>query len=121
MALHAAARQNNLDGVRQLLQAGGTLDALDRHIWTSLHLASRYGYANITGLLVEHDADINRREFHGWTGLHLAAREEHLECVRLLLEHGIDPEVCGNDGKRAGGKMKHSVNRLYTKVLVIER
>ena len=60
-------RQNNLDGVRQLLQAGATVDASDRRIWTPLHLATRYGNVDIVRLLLESGAYINRRGFHGWT------------------------------------------------------
>lgn len=114
-ALHAAVRQNNLDGVRQLLQAGATVDASDRRIWTPLHLATRYGNVDIVRLLLESGAIINRRGFHGWTALHFAVREGHTDCVELLLGYGADEGVCDNDGRRAREGVRYGVGRLSTK------
>ncbi|KAB8234081.1 Ankyrin-2 [Aspergillus alliaceus] len=114
--LHAAARQNNVDGIRQLLRAGATVDSSDRYIWTPLHLAARYGYVDIVRILVEAGADINRQGFHGWTALHFAVRERHLKCEELLLEYGIDVEICDNDGKKAGQGAKCYAESLPVRV-----
>ena len=54
-----------------------------------MHVAARYGHANILSLLLEHGADVDERDA-SQTPLHRALCFGKLEAVRFLLDRGAD-------------------------------
>ena len=63
LALHAAARDGNLDEVRRLIEEDGTpVDAGDRYDATPLMKAAEQGHLEVVEYLIESGADIDHRE-----------------------------------------------------------
>ena len=60
---------------------------------TPLHVALRWGHANIAQLLLDHGADARAPDGYKRTPLHLASDGGHVEVARVLLERGVDTEA----------------------------
>ena len=93
-ALLEAARDGNLEAVKQHLAAGTDVNAKDKHGSTSLHLAAREGHKEIglvgkeiVELLIANGADVNASSRHG-TPLDVAIFNKHPETADLLRKHG---------------------------------
>lgn len=61
--------------------------------WNSLHYAAFENRDRIIAMLVAGGADINARAPNGWTALMLAAQRGHVETVRVLVGSGADISV----------------------------
>ena len=75
--------------------------AEDRHGWSILHFAVRYGTEVMLTFLLAHGADLHQTEKRGWNLLHIAARNGMADKARLLLEHGINVHTIQNQGWNA--------------------
>ena len=66
----------------------------------ALHVASRYGHADVVRyLLADVKADPNQACVEtGKRALHYAVQHGHVACVRVLLQHGADPSLTDNQG-----------------------
>jgi ankyrin repeat protein len=76
-----------------IIEHSHDLNARDLGKKTPLHLASRYGHADLAELLLEHGGDADAQDQDKWTPLHLASHHGHVEVARVLLNHGADPEA----------------------------
>lgn len=100
-ALQLAARYENYETVKVLLEAGAKVN--DAHVLTALHIAAANEHAAMVKTLLEGGADpslgIKPASLEGidpnvngylkdWTALHLAASIGALEIVKLLLVAG---------------------------------
>eukprot|EP00803_Ostreobium_quekettii_P010481 evm.model.scf_155.8 EVM.evm.TU.scf_155.8 scf_155:94475-99864(-) len=72
-ALIIAVREESIESVRVLLDAGAKVDGLDRKRWTPLVHAATLGLERIAELLVERGADVDARTAGSSTPLHEAA------------------------------------------------
>lgn len=100
MALQAAARDGNLERVRQLVQEGASLDAVDARGWTALSRAANRGHTEVVRFLAVIGAAVNAVASDGWTPVMRAARGGHFDVVRLLVEHGAAVDaVDSKDGR----------------------
>lgn len=63
------------------------LDAMDRHRWTPLRWAARYGPGRIVEMLLKHGASIDAEDDNGWTALRWAAYQSQTEIVQQLIKH----------------------------------
>ena len=79
-----AAKNNELDEVREALDAGADVDAMDNDGNTTLHLASNYGHTEIVEKLLENRADVNARNGYWMTALDVAIRKGHTDIIVLL-------------------------------------
>lgn len=61
--------------------------------WAPLHYAAFENRHEIVSLLIAAGAEINARAPNGWTALMLAAQRGHSETVRLLVGSGADIQV----------------------------
>ena len=100
-ALHWAAHVGDLEKVKELLQAGGDINAKGWRGTTPLDRAAAYGHREVVAFLIEEGADIapDYRSDTGLTLLHAAARGGCLELARKLVEKGADIDAKGNDGR----------------------
>jgi len=98
ISIHHAARDGNIEAVKQHIAAGTDVNAKGydpwgKEIggWTSLHLAAIYGHKEIAELLIAKGADVNAKDGRGgWTALHDAASEGHKEIAELLIDNSAD-------------------------------
>ncbi|KAM0875563.1 hypothetical protein ACQ4PT_036689 [Festuca glaucescens] len=87
-ALHIAAKQGDVEVVKELLQALPELSmTVDASNTTALNTAATQGHMEVVRLLLEVDGSLALiARSNGKTALHSAARNGHVEVVRALLE-----------------------------------
>ena len=90
ISINEAARDGNIEAVKQHLTAGADVNAKDKTDWTPLHYAAREGHNEIAELLVENGVDVNAKNEDGYTPLLYAAIMGHTEIVELLIAAGAD-------------------------------
>jgi len=86
--LHVAATRGEYDKVRQLLDSGARINALDIVGRTPLHKAALEGHLKIAQLLVERGATVDARDFSGWSPAAAAAYNGHVAMVEFLIDAG---------------------------------
>ena len=82
-----AAKDGNIEAVKQHLAAGTDVNAKNRHGNSPLHLAALMGQKEIAQLLIAKGADVNAKSDYG-TPLDVAIEENHTELADLLRKHG---------------------------------
>ncbi|KAG8096496.1 hypothetical protein GUJ93_ZPchr0013g34470 [Zizania palustris] len=87
-ALHIAAKQGDVEVVKELLQAlPELLMTVDASNTTALNTAATQGHMEVVRLLLEADGSLVLiARSNGKTALHSAARNGHVEVVRALVE-----------------------------------
>ncbi|KAI9344405.1 osteoclast-stimulating factor [Obelidium mucronatum] len=105
--VHEAAKRGNIAFLNELLNAGVSVNGLDKAGNSPLHWAARSGKHEIVKMLLEKNAAINARNKLGDTPLHNAAWGGHLGVVSLLLSQPeIQVSVKNKDGVTAQGLAK---------------
>jgi ankyrin repeat protein len=104
-ALIYAARANDLESVKTLLDAGVDVNQQSGYGWTPLLVATQNRYYKLAAYLIERGADVNLPNKGGWVPLYLATDNrniengdypvrkpdmDHLEFIRLLLDKGAN-------------------------------
>jgi len=98
--LHDAAKDGDLDRIRQLIDDGADLNEQGA-FGTALHTAAVKGDEAIALLLLDRGADPNAaKPGDGFTPLHVAAEWGHAGVVRLLLAHGANVNALGQGNYR---------------------
>lgn len=88
--LHMAAGKAHVEVVRELLQAGASINSVDGVGQQALHRAASAGCATIVRLLLADGAKINAADMEGMTPLHLCMYEQHEAATVALLEAGAN-------------------------------
>lgn len=100
MALVAAAKANNRDEVKRLLQSNDVNEA-DNDGQTALHVSAQKGNLEVVKMLLTKKANVNAKDGNGWTPLHCAASTGQFKiCERLLQQKNIEI-TNNNDGASA--------------------
>ncbi len=100
-SLMHAAREGDVERVRDLIQTGANVDATAGGRYTALILACTYGHTNVVQALLDAGADVNQRvrgnQRDGLqrTALGAAAREGHRNVVKMLLDANVDVDGHG--------------------------
>ena len=123
--LGEAAKQGQLDQVKELLQSKANIEAKDNFGTTPLHEAARGWHREVVDLLLEKNAEIEAKDNGGNTALHAAAQEGHREVVDLLLKENAEIEAKDNFEKTplheaAGKGHREVVDLLLEKNAEIE-
>lgn len=107
-ALVFAARENDLESIRILLDAGADINQVTEYGWTALLTATQNRHYRLGSFLLENGADPNIANNGGWTPLYIATDNrnieggdyptrrpdmDHLDYIKLLLRHGADPNT----------------------------
>ena len=97
--IHEAARDGNIEAVKQHLAAGTDVNAKGKYEETPLLYATLEGHKEIAELLITKGANVNAEDKWGNTPLHLAAYKGHKENVKLLIAKGADVNAKNEDGE----------------------
>jgi ankyrin repeat protein len=104
-ALIIAARTNDLESVKTLLDAGVDINQQSGYGWSPLLVATQNRYYKLAAYLIERGADVNLPNNGGWVPLYLATDNrniengdypvrkpdiEHLDFIKLLLDKGAN-------------------------------
>ena len=100
-----AARANDLESVKTLLDAGVDVNQKTAYGWSALLVATQNRYYKLGAYLIERGADVNLANNGGWVPLYLATDNrniengdypvrkpdmDHLEFIKLLLDKGAN-------------------------------
>ena len=100
-----AARSNDLESVKTLLDAGVNVNQQTGYGWSALLVAAQNRYYKLGAYLIERGADVNLAHNGGWTPLYLATDNrniengdypvrkpdmDHLDFIKLLLDKGAN-------------------------------
>jgi ankyrin repeat protein len=96
-ALINAAREGNIEAVKQHIAAGADVNAKSKDGTTPLHKAALKGHKEIAELLIAKGADIEAKSRLGSTPLHLATWG-HTKIIELLIAKGADVNAKANTG-----------------------
>jgi ankyrin repeat protein len=97
--LRSAAFDGNTELVRDLIQQGVDVNAVDRDAgWSPLFYSAAQGYELITQLLIAAGADVNFTAKNGQTALFQATSWGHLEIVNCLINAGANVNHIEKDG-----------------------
>lgn len=88
----AGGKPGHLSAVKQLLENGADVHALNKWRETPLLTAANHGQADAVDDLLKHGADPCKCTDTGWSPLSIAAYKGHDDVVRLLLEEGAPTE-----------------------------
>lgn len=99
--VHSAASEGDVDLLKQLLEEGADVDAVDEEGRTALHFACGYGELDCAKVLLEKGAKLDCVDNNKNTALHYAAGYGQAESVKLLIEAGADRSAKNADGKTA--------------------
>jgi ankyrin repeat protein len=100
-----AARANDLESVKVLLDAGVDVNQQTAYGWSALLVATQNRYYKLAAYLIERGADVNLANNGGWVPLYLATDNrniengdypvrkpdmDHLDFIKLLLDKGAN-------------------------------
>ena len=96
-ALHQAAKDDNIELVRQLAAPENVNSVDSLYGATPLHVAAEHGHKTVAELLLSKGALIEAKNNEGWTLLHVAAAYEHKKIIQILLANGANINGVSND------------------------
>ena len=85
--IHQAAKDGNIEAVKQHLDAGADVNAMNKYGWTPLFYAVQVDYKEVAELLITKGADVNAKDVKGKTPLHYPSTKGIAE---LLIAKGAD-------------------------------
>jgi len=90
-----AIRNNNLEEVKRLIEAGANPKGNDpsTKVLTPLIYAAMQGNIPIAMLLIDKGADVNQKNSFGYTPLHTAASHNNLDMVKYLLSRRANANI----------------------------
>ena len=113
------AEFGNLAGVKECLEDGAYINAMNENGNTALMYASREGHLNVVEYLLKHDADINTKGYESNTALILASMYHNAKVVKLLLaEDAIELEIETEGGYTALTIASEWYNKEIIKLLL---
>lgn len=97
--LHAAARNDDVRAIKQLLEKGAGIDEQDPSGSTALLVATRANKVRAAEALINAGADVNKKDDIRDSAYLYAGARGHLEILKMTLAHGADL----NSTNRYGG------------------
>lgn len=93
--LHYRALEGDIEGIRDRLAAGDSVDATDSAGFTPLHFATQQSQLAAAAALLDGGASIDAQDAYGNTPLWRAVfgRGSDPELVWLLIRAGADPDI----------------------------
>ena len=98
--LHDAAKNGDLEQLKQLLDQGTDIEEQDRFVGTALHWAALTDNAEVAQALIAAGADVNSvARGDGTTALHVAAPRGSTEVAAALIEAGANINARNREGR----------------------
>lgn len=88
--LQMAASNGDTEVLKQIIEYGAEVNAIDGTYGTALKVAATFGHKEIVEMLLDSGADINLNAGYNGTALRAAAIKGHQKVVELLIERGAD-------------------------------
>ncbi len=107
-ALMFAARENDVESARLLVEKGAKIDSAAANGATALVIAAHSNSPAVAKLLLEKGANPNAAEA-GYSALHLGILHADLDLVKALLAHGANPNLVldrATAGRRASAELQ---------------
>ena len=98
-ALEYACIQGNVDTLKELIQKGADVNAVDEDSTNMLTVAVYEGNLEIVKVLIEHGADVNKTDDEGNSALHAVAQHAHLDIVNVLIRSNADLNALNGDNE----------------------
>lgn len=113
-----AVKSGDIEVLKQALESGSSVNAVDELKNTALHYAAKQADLNVMRLLIENGADLNAPNDKLSTPLHLT--EKNVDAIRILLEAGAEPNLKDADYDYPYyfafyGSMTRELTKLYIK------
>ena len=108
ISIHDAAKDGNMDAVKQLIQLGANVDQKNLYLQTPLYIAVENGQIEIAKFLIENGANVNFKYVKSI--LQVAIIENHEGITETLLVNNADANLI-----RDGLTMLDIVNKLGRK------
>ena len=87
-----AAKEGNVEAIKQHISYGTDLNSRNLKSWTSLHYASSKGHSEILNILLENGGDVNSFILSGTnrgrTSLDFAIQNNNHSAIKILRKHG---------------------------------
>lgn len=93
-----AAKNNDVELVRELITAGGNVNAKDSMEDSAFLYAGPEGFNEILALTLENGADVESLNRYGGTALIPASEHGHVETVKMLIKAGVPLDHVNNPG-----------------------
>ncbi|XVE58338.1 hypothetical protein DITRI_Ditri04bG0162100 [Diplodiscus trichospermus] len=97
-AIHAFAREGELDNLLKCIESGVSVNLLDSEGRTPLHWAVDRGHLKIAEALVSRNAEVNAKDNEGQTPLHYAVVCEREDIAEYLVKQNADKDMKDVDG-----------------------
>jgi len=119
--LISAAKDNDVELVRELIAAGGNVNAKDSLEDSAFLYAGAEGFNEILELTLENGADVKSLNRYGGTALIPASEHGHIQTVKILIDAGVPLDHVNDPGWTAlqeavllndGGPNQQEVARL---------
>jgi ankyrin repeat protein len=104
-----AIRRGDVEAVKEQIESGVDINALDRYGQTGLMLAAHAGHHEIVETLIAHRANLNITAKFGLSALMLALVSGHVETARLLAKAGADLSLRGTGAPGFAGKTAYDL------------
>ncbi len=112
LAIHKAAINGDLEGVKYLLQNGYKVTTNGKDKAKALHYAVSSGNYELVEFLLKNKSKVNHTNIYKETPLHYISEKTTIEIIELLIENGADINI------ESYGKLAHSYGSPYYKVLL---
>ena len=96
--LHKAARNDNVEVVKMLIELNVDVNAHNRHLDTPLHLAIISKNLSVFNVLLENKARINIKNKKNVSPIHLAAASGKVKMLNALLDRGASINIADENG-----------------------
>jgi ankyrin repeat protein len=104
-----AALDNDTSSLRQMLDVGADIDAVNRYGQTALMIAAHHGHRAAVETLVRRGAALDATAKHGLSALMLAVVAGHESIARRLAEAGADLTLTGVGAPGFAGKSAYDL------------
>ncbi|CAB3397830.1 unnamed protein product [Caenorhabditis bovis] len=117
-ALLCAVKAKNIDCVRAIRNAGGSIDAYSQKIGVDLCLAAAQNDLELLRCYEAAGCEMLELDYDNRSALHVAVSQNHPEIVVYLLQRGLDPHAMDDFGitpiQEARRKKLHNIEHILT-------